>query len=324
MKTASASECCEAFLQWISRYGCPATVVSDNGNSFVSNLYSDITKVFNIKVSYTPAYHAQTNGLLERAHQTFKNGLKAALIDMGNEHRDKWMQALPWVLLGKRVQYQPHLDASASQLVLGKAVKIPGQLLGQPGPALNTAQTRQLLDQLYKLASRPPVETSSPVDKKGIDHTLSATHVYVKQANPQSLCPKFEGPYEIVSRPSRSTIQVKIGAYANGESRLLTLNWSSCKVAHMRDGAEPSSRPNLGRRPGQSGMTSPSHGPTQTDRHLEFPQPPTDAVNPVFPSNHNNSDAGGSGSSNQNKNQGAKIQTRYPSRSTRNSNPVYN
>ena len=159
------------------------------------------------------------------------------------------MTALPWVLLGKRVQYQPHLDTSASQLVLGKAVKIPGQLLGQPGPPLNTAQTRQLLDQLYKLSSRPPIQTSSPVTEKEINNTLNATHVYVKQANPQSLCPKFEGPFEIKSRPSRSTIQVKIGTYANGDDRLLVFHWSSCKIAHMREGAPEGSRPQLGRRP---------------------------------------------------------------------------
>ena len=240
---------------------------------------------------------------------------------MGNEHRDRWMQALPWVLLGKRVQYQPHLDASASQLVLGKAVKIPGQLLGQPGPALNTSQTRQLLDQLYKLASRPPVETSSPVDKKGIDHTLTATHVYVKQANPQSLCPKFEGPYEIVSRPSRSTITVKIGMFANGEPRLLTLHWSSCKVAHMREGAESGSRPNLGRRPGQASTSSPSHSSIHTEPDQEFPNPPHDAVKQVFAPNNNNKDAVGSNRSND----GAKIQTRQTrsSRSTRNPNPIY-
>ena len=60
MRQATASECSQAFLQWLSRFGCPATVVSDNGNAFVSNLYKDIMDKFNIKVNYTPAYHAQT------------------------------------------------------------------------------------------------------------------------------------------------------------------------------------------------------------------------------------------------------------------------
>ena len=39
MRTASAAECSAAFLQWLSRYGAPRVAVSDNGNSFISNLY---------------------------------------------------------------------------------------------------------------------------------------------------------------------------------------------------------------------------------------------------------------------------------------------
>ena len=307
MKQATVSECCQAFLQWISRFGCPATAVSDNGNSFVSNLYKDITRTFNIDVKYTPAYHAQTNGLIERQHQTLKNGLKAALVDMGNTHRDRWLTALPWVLLGKRVAYQPHLDASASQLVLGKSVVIPGSLLGQPGPPLNSTQTRALLEELYKLASRPPVPTSSPVTEHNIDNTLKATHVYVKRANPQSLCTKFEGPFEIVDRPSRSTIQVKIGAFANGDPRLLTFHWASCKIAHMRAGAPVGSRPTLGRPPKESSVPSPTE--------------PTHTANAIAPESSNTSPSSLSSDS---KSEPEKIKSHTRTiRSTRNKNPTY-
>ena len=227
---------------------------------------------------------------------------------MGDTHRENWFTALPWVLLGKRVQYQPHLDASASQLVLGKSVVVPGMLLGQPGPPLSSIQTRELLEELYKLAARPPVPTSSPVTHNNIDHTLSATHVYVKQANPLSLCPKFEGPFEIVSRPSRSTIKVKIGTFATGEPRLLTFHWSSCKVAHMRDGAVEGSRPKLGRPPKATStssdvtMSTDPDPPAPSTKDAVFPS----AVSP--PSLSTNNDR-------QNSNR--------PKRSTRNPNPNY-
>ena len=247
MKTASAAECAEAFLQWTARFGCPHTAVSDNGNSFVSRLWKDINSIFGVNISFTPAYHAATNGAVERAHQTFKNGLKAALVAMGDEHRQNWMTALPWVLLGKRNQYQPHLDASASQLVLGKSVKLPGMVLGQAGPPLNTIQTKALLEELYKMSAKPPIQTSSPYSPNNLDHTSRATHVYIKKANPLSLESKFEGPYEILSRPSRSTIVVKIGSHVDGTPRVLTMNWNSCKIAHLRDDAKSGSRPSLGR-----------------------------------------------------------------------------
>ena len=104
LRQDSASEVAEAFLQWVSRFGICDRAVSDNGNCFVSRLFEELMKNFNIEVTFTPAYHPATNGAIERQHQTMKNALKAALVDMGDKHREQWTRALPWVLLGKRVQ----------------------------------------------------------------------------------------------------------------------------------------------------------------------------------------------------------------------------
>ena len=137
--------------------------------------------------------HAATNGAIERKHQDIKNALKASLVQMGNDHRDQWFKALPWVMLGKRVSFQPHLDASAAQMVLGMSPRIPGELLGHPGPPLNSSQLKALLDQLYKLADRPPVQTSGDRLKLDIEEKVrNATHVYVRVDKPASLCPKLQ------------------------------------------------------------------------------------------------------------------------------------
>ena len=187
-------------------------------------------KTFNIKVNFTPAYHAATNGAIEKRHQTIKNSLKASLVDMGNVHGDKWISALPWVLLGKRIQVQPDLDVSAAQLVFGKSLSIPGQLLNHPGAPLSNVQTRHLLEQLYKEAARPAIPTSTVVDPIDLSHTEKARFVYVKVDQPSGLQARFEGPYPIVSRPSRSTITVRIGSFIDGKPRLQTYNWNLCKI----------------------------------------------------------------------------------------------
>ena len=143
---------------------------------------------------------------------------------MGNNHGDKWMRALPWVLLGKRAALQPDLDASACMLAFGKSVDLPGQLLGHPGPPLSNLQTKALLEEMFKLESNPALQTSSKANPKDLDHTKNATHVYIKVEDPKGLSGRFEGPFEIVSRPSRSQIQVKIGVFANGQPRLSIYN----------------------------------------------------------------------------------------------------
>ena len=113
-----------------------------------------------------------------------------------------------WVLLGKRITVQPDLDNSAAQLVFAKSLSVPGNLLGHPGAPLTNLQTKTLLEQLYKMTARPLVPTSTVVNPADLTETLQAKHVYVKVDQPSGLQARFEGPYPIVSRPSRSTITV--------------------------------------------------------------------------------------------------------------------
>ena len=312
MRTASSEAVCKAFMKHVSRFGVPRVSISDNGNTFIANLYQDVMKTFGIEVTFTPAYHPASNGAIERRHQTIKNALKASLIDMGNSHGDKWMRALPWVLLGKRIAYQPDLDTSAAMLLYGRSPEIPAQMVGHPGPPLNNLQTRALLEEMYKLESNPARQTSSKQITNDISYTENASHVYVKVEDPKGLVPRFEGPFEVVSRPSRSQVQVRIGSYINGEPRLAVYNWNSCKIAHLRDGFVEGSRPMLGRKP------NPRPDPPVSTSLLSSEESESkmadEAVMPV--------------DEEVNKHQRAKIQIpstviNRPIRSTRNQNPSY-
>ena len=115
------------------------------------------------------------------------------------------------------------------------------------------------------MAAQPAHQTSTKTFEKDISFTNQVTHVYVKVDTPTGLAARFEGPYKIVSRPSRSTLQVRVGSFVSGEPRLLTLHWSMCKPAHMRQDAEESSRPSRGRPRKSPDPTVPDDSQTTTD-----------------------------------------------------------
>ena len=131
------------------------------------------------------------------------------------------------------------------------------------------------MEELYRIAAQPAIQTSTVVNPIDMSHTKNAKFVYIKVDEPKGLAPWFEDPYAIVSRPSRSTIQVRIGSFADGTPRLQEYNWNSCKIAHLREGAQPSERPRLGRPPAsaqpQSSNTTEPHFPLL----LESQQMPT-------------------------------------------------
>ena len=61
---ANAHNCCLAFINgWIQRFGLPKIVTSDNGNTFVAQIWQGLHQHLGIKVEYTPPpYHRSSRG----------------------------------------------------------------------------------------------------------------------------------------------------------------------------------------------------------------------------------------------------------------------
>jgi cleavage and polyadenylation specificity factor subunit 1 len=57
---------------WISRFGCPQTITTDQGRQFESQLFYSLAKLCGIQLSRTTAHHPAANGLVERFHRTLK------------------------------------------------------------------------------------------------------------------------------------------------------------------------------------------------------------------------------------------------------------
>ena len=80
MAEATALNCCNAFLRgWVQRHGLPKRATSDNGTTFISNLWQDLQTALGVKVYYTPRYHASSLGHVEKQHRDLKMGLKTSL-----------------------------------------------------------------------------------------------------------------------------------------------------------------------------------------------------------------------------------------------------
>ena len=59
----------------VATFGIPEVLVTDNGSNFTSSEFEEFLKLNGI-CDITTAYHPASNGLAERAVQTFKSGMK--------------------------------------------------------------------------------------------------------------------------------------------------------------------------------------------------------------------------------------------------------
>jgi cleavage and polyadenylation specificity factor subunit 1 len=97
---------------WISRFGCPQTITTDQGREVESQLFHSLAKLCGIPLTRITVYHPAANGLVERFHWT----LKAAIMCHADQH---WTEALPLVLLGIRSSFKADLLTSSAELVYG-------------------------------------------------------------------------------------------------------------------------------------------------------------------------------------------------------------
>ena len=194
LREASAQSVMEAFIQgWLQRYGLPDVCYTDRGNTFRNNLWEQVLKKLGIKYEFTPLYHAATNGAIERQHQAIKNSLVAALVEIADSKREKWLEFLPFVMLGRRVAVQPDLGAAPVDLVFGESVRIPGQLVQNHSEMENV---NDLLQSIQTKTNQPAKQMSRHnIDKEYFpDEVLNTTHVYIKVQHHQSLMPRFFDP----------------------------------------------------------------------------------------------------------------------------------
>ena len=76
MPNITSSRTLEKLRQIFSIHGLPRKIVMDNGPSFTSNEFKRFVKANGINHVTSAPYHTSTNGLVERAIQTVKRGLR--------------------------------------------------------------------------------------------------------------------------------------------------------------------------------------------------------------------------------------------------------
>ena len=77
MTTSSTSATTISLLRKsFASLGLPEVIVSDNATNFTSEEFEQFLKKNGVKHVKTPPYHPASNGLAERAVQTFKEGMR--------------------------------------------------------------------------------------------------------------------------------------------------------------------------------------------------------------------------------------------------------
>jgi len=175
------------FNHFVSRFGIPRVLVSDNGTPFKSRLWERCMEILGIEHRTTRPYNPQCNGKVERAHRTLLTILRA------QEHIDKWPVYLPFAVLAINTYFNLENNTSPSMKAYGIQVKTPGM---------------PIFDEVQPLKP-PQYIPMGPVSMHGA-RWEDAMWAYVEtMQRGHKLAPLLHGPYPILTKGPRSmTLQI--------------------------------------------------------------------------------------------------------------------
>jgi hypothetical protein len=107
--------------EWISRFGAPQTILSDNGMEFAGKIYTDMMRQLGVKILHSSPYYPRANGMVERLNATIQDMLKTAIIEMGNG----LSELLPYITAMYRTTKHETTGYTPNMLVLGREVPLP-------------------------------------------------------------------------------------------------------------------------------------------------------------------------------------------------------
>lgn len=209
------------YTQWISIFGTPLVITSDQGKQFESNLFAHLSKLMGAKHVHTTPYHPQSNGMVERMHRT----LKAALMC---HPETPWPEALPTVLLGLRTTFKEDLQASPAEMVFGTSPRVPGELFITDDSPMDQPEFVKSLRKLFR-ALRPVPAARHSEHKPFVFKTLEeCTHVFYRiDAIRKPLEPPYSGPHRVIKRLDNRTYLIDI----NGQDK--TVSTDNLKPAFL-------------------------------------------------------------------------------------------
>jgi len=116
IRSKTAEEMAEKLFIYISLFGPPKELLSDQGKEFLNQIIENLSKIAGIERRVTSPYNPRTNGLTEKFNHTLVNALRKH----AEEDPLNWPSWLPYVLLAYRCRIHTITGQTPFFLMFGR------------------------------------------------------------------------------------------------------------------------------------------------------------------------------------------------------------
>lgn len=197
--------------EYISRFGVPNVITTDQGTQFESRLFKELMQLLGSRRIRTSPYHPKANGLVERFHRVLKTSMKAS----GNSRN--WVRELPLILLGIRTTIKEDLGFTPAQMLYGENLKVPGEFF------VNDSSWDKIDPELFMKELRIYFSSIKPNRTRVVDNKIyvprdfdRCNYVFLKIEGkiPFDESP-YEGPFQILRKFNKNFVIIRNGQETN-------------------------------------------------------------------------------------------------------------
>jgi len=191
-------------------HGIPRTIVSDRDPRFVSRFWKSLREALGTKLTFSTAFHPQSDGQSERTIQTLEDMLRACALDF----EGKWDEHLPLVEFAYNNSYQATIGMPPYEALYGRKCRSPlhwdevgEKILVGPDLVLEAVEKirgiRQRMTAAQDRYKSYADKRRRPLEFSVGDHVflkVSPTKGVVRFGVRGKLNPRYIGPYEVLER----------------------------------------------------------------------------------------------------------------------------
>ena len=194
----------------VRMHGVPVSIVSDRDPCFTSRFWHSLQRALGTKLSFSTAFHPQTDGQSERVIQVLEDLLRACALDL----KGNWDDYLPLVEFAYNNSFQDSIGMAPFEVLYGRRCRSPvcwddvgeKKLLGPELVQLTVEKVFLIKERLKAAQSRQKSYTDNR--RRDLEFEVG-DHVFLKVSPMKSimrfgrkgkLSPRFVGPFEVLER----------------------------------------------------------------------------------------------------------------------------
>ena len=132
--------------EFVSRFGVPVHLHSDQGRNFESQVFGEMCKILGTKKTRTTPLHPQPDGMVERYNRTLEHQIAMFV----NENKREWDEHIPLLLMAYRTAIHESTGITPAKMIMRRQLRPPFDLLMGPTPQAHTNCKGQYVEKLLE------------------------------------------------------------------------------------------------------------------------------------------------------------------------------